>query len=248
MKKLFKIAAISVGALVLLVLGVSLFVKTYLSSDKLKSILLPKAETAIGRKLFLDEINVSLFRGIVAKGLSVKEKDGKNDFLKAKSFILSYRFLPILRKELVISKIEIASPSIAIKRDQNGKYNFSDITEKRQEKPSQASKPESHGLPISILADRLFIRDAHLTFVDEGKDLPNVSIFLNGEFKGGLGKDGTARMEFGHITLKEIKANLKEMEVKISGKIDMDEKALRGNLQTSIGKDSFDLSATDLLL
>jgi uncharacterized protein involved in outer membrane biogenesis len=244
MKKLFKIAVIVVGVLVLLGVGLSLFVKSYLSSDKLKSILLPKAETAIGRKVLLDEINVSLFKGIVAKGLSVKERDGQKDFLKAGRFILSYRLLPLLKKQLVISKIEIASPSIAIKRDREGKYNFSDITEKPSKEPPKPSRPEPQKFPVSIVTDRVFIRDAHLTFVDEGKALPDISVFLNGEFKGGLGKDRTPRMEFGRITLKEIKASLKEMEVKISGKIDMDEKTVRATLQAWIGKDGLDLSAT----
>ena len=49
-----------------------------------------------GRKVNLDEINVSLFKGIVAKGLSIKERDGQRDFLKAGEFILSYHLLPIL--------------------------------------------------------------------------------------------------------------------------------------------------------
>jgi hypothetical protein len=44
--------------------------------------ILPQAEAVTGRKVNLDEIHVSLFKGIVAKGLSVKERDGQKDFLK----------------------------------------------------------------------------------------------------------------------------------------------------------------------
>jgi hypothetical protein len=51
-------------------------------------------------------------------------------------------------------------------------------------------------------------------------------------------------MEFGVISLKEIKAKLKDKEVKVSGKIDMDAKTLRANLQTLIGKDTIELNAT----
>jgi len=244
MKKLLKIAIVVVGVLVLLFVGLTLFVKSYLSSDRLKPIILPKAEAATGRKVLLDEINVSLFKGIVAKGLSVKEKDGQKDFLKIGRFVLSYRLLPLLKKQLVISKIEIVSPSISIKREREGKYNFSDIMEKRSQEPQKPSGPEHQVLPVSIVADRLFIRDASLIFVDEEKELPDVSIALNAEFKGALEKDGTPRMEFGLISLKEIKAKLKDKEVKVSGKIDMDAKTIRANLQTMIGKDNIELSAT----
>ncbi len=250
MKKLLKIAGIAVGILILLIIGLSIVVKSYLSSDRLKPIILPKVEAMTGRKVLLDDISVSLFRGIVAEGLSVKERDGQRDFLKVGKFVLSYRLLPLLKKELVISKIEIISSSISIEKEKAGGYNFSDIMQKRSqepqkpEKPQKPSGPEHQALPVSIVADRLFIQNAHLTFVDETKELPDVSAVLDAEFKGGLEKDGTPRLDFGRISLKEIRAKLKDAEVKISGKIDMDEKAIRANIQTLIGKDTIELSAT----
>jgi len=247
MKKLLKVAGIVVGILVLLIIGLSIFVKSYLSSDRLKPIILPKAEAMTGRKVLLDDISVSLFKGIIAKGLSVKERDGQRDFVKVGRFILSYRLLPLLKKQLVISKIEIGSPSISIKKERGGRYNFSDIIENRSKGPQEPQKPsgpEQQGLPVSIVADRFYIRNASLTFVDEGKELPDISIALDAEFKGGLEKDGTPRMDFGLVSFKEIKAKLKDIEVKVSGKIEMDAKTVRANLQTMIGKDTIELSAT----
>ena len=233
-----------VGVLVLLLIGLTLFIKSYLSSDRLKPIILPKAEAATGRKVQIDEINVSLFKGIVAKGLSVKERDGQKDFLKIGRFVLAYRLLPLLKKQLVISKIEIISPSVAIRKEKEGRYNFSDITEKHSREPQKPSGSEPQALPVSVVADRLFIRNASIKFVDEGKALPDASITLDAEFKGSVEKDGTPRMEFGRISLKEIKAKLKDREVKVSGKIDMDAKTVRANLQTVIGKDNIELNAT----
>jgi AsmA protein len=244
MKKLLKVAAIVVGVLVLLVIGLSIFVKSYLSSDRLKPIILPRAEAMTGRKVQLDEINVSLFTGIIAKGLSVKERDGQRDFLKIGRFVLSYRLLPLLKKQLVISKIEIVSPSVSIKKEREGRYNFSDIMGKPSQEPKKPSGPEHKSLPVAVVADRLLIRNANLTFVDEEKKSPDVSIALDAEFKGGLEKDGTPRMDFGLISFKEIKAILKDREVKVSGKVDMDAKTIRANLQTVIGKDNIQLSAT----
>jgi uncharacterized protein involved in outer membrane biogenesis len=244
MKKLLKIAMVVVAALVLLFVGLTLFVKSYLSSDRLKPLILPKAEAATGRKVNIEEINVSLFKGIVAKGLSVKEKDGQKDFLKIGRFVLSYRLLPLLKKQLVISKIEIVSPSVSIRKEKDGKYNFSDIMEKPPQEPPKPSEPKPQALPVSVIADRLFIKDARLIFVDEGRELPDVSMALNAEFKGSVDKEGTPRMAFGMISLKEIKTKLKDKEVKVSGKIDLDEKAVRANLQTIIGKDNIELTAT----
>jgi AsmA protein len=247
MKKVAKIGMVVLGILVILIIALSIFIKSFLTSDRLKGMILPQAEGVTGRKVNLEEIHVSLFKGIVAKGLSVKERDGQKDFIKVGEFILSYKLLPLLKKQVVLSKIEIASPSISVKKDKEGRYNFSDIIEKQgkePQKPKIPSPPEKGGLPVSIVTDRLFIQNAQFTFMDEGKALPDISVALDAEFKGSVGQDGTPKMEFGRLSLKEIKARLKEMVVKVSGKIDMDPKTVKANLQTVIGEENMDISAT----
>lgn len=247
MKKVAKIGMIVFGIIVILIIALSIFIKSFLTSDRLKGMVLPQAEAVTGRKVNLDEIHVSLFKGIVAKGLSVKEKDGQKDFIKVGEFILSYKLLPLLKKQVVLSKIEVASPSISVKKDKGGRYNFSDIIEKQAKeppKPKKPSPPEKEGLPVSIVADRLFVQNAQFTFIDEAKALPDISVALDAEFKGSIGQDGTPKMAFGRISLKEMKARLKEMVVKVSGKIDMDPKTVKANLQTAIGEENMELSAT----
>ncbi len=251
MRKLLKVAAIAGGILVILVIALSIVVKSYLSSDRLKPMILPKAEAMTGRKVGLEQINVSLFKGIIAEGLSVKERDGQKDFLKIGKFVLSYKLLPLLKRQLVISKIEIVSPSVSVKKEKGGKYNFSDIMERPPQEPKKPSLepkkpsgPEPRSLPVSVVADRLLIRNASLTFVDEEKAFPDVSIAFDAEFKGGLEKDGTPRLDFGLISLKGIDAKLKDREIKVSGKVDMDAKTIRANLQAVIGKDNLEFSAT----
>jgi hypothetical protein len=244
MKKWIKIGIIVLGIFILLFIGLNIFIKSYLSGERLKAMILPRAESLTGRKVSLEDIRVSLFKGVVAKGLSVKEIDGQKDFFKMKEFVLSYRLLPLLKKQLVISKIEILSPSVTIVKDRNGKYNFSSITERASKKPPEPSQPGSQGLPISIVTDRIFIKDLQFKFVDEGKTIPDVSAALDMTFTGSVGQDGTPRMKSGQISVKEIKAVLKGAEIITTGKIEMDEQTIRANLKTALGKDSIDLTAT----
>jgi len=244
MKKWIKIGVIVLGIFLLLFIGLNIFIKSYLSGERLKAMILPRAEALTGRKVSLEDIRVSLFKGVVAKGLSVKEMDGQKDFFKMKEFVLSYRLLPLLKKQLVISKIEILSPSVTIVKDRSGKYNFSSITERGSQKPSKPAEPGEQGLPISISADRLFVQNAQLKFVDEEKALPDVSGVFEMEFVGSVEKDGTPKMKSGQISVKEIKVILKGGEIKTTGKIDMDDRTIRANLRTVIGKNSIDLTAT----
>ena len=206
--------------------------------------ILPRAETMTGRKVSLDEINVSLFRGVVAKGLSLKEKDGQGDFVKVKEFILSYQLLPLLKKQLVISKIEVVSPSVSVRKYKEGRYNFSDLTGKKSSPPQKRQESEPQGLPVSLIADKLLIRNARFSFVDEGKELPDISADLDMEFKGGIGKEGVPRLEKGRISLKEVKIRIKDIEVKTTGDIEIDPKVVQAKLQTFIGKENIEITAT----
>jgi len=194
MKKWVKIGIVVLGILVLFFIGLNLLIKSYLSSERLKAMILPKAEALTGRKVFLEDIHVSLFKGVVAKGLNVKEMDGQKDFFKMKEFVLSYRLLPLLKKELVISKIEMLSPSVTIVKDKKGTFNFSSILERSAQGPSKPAEATDQGLPISIIADRLFVQNAQFKFVDEAKELPELTGLFDMEFVGSLEKDGTPKM------------------------------------------------------
>ncbi len=244
MKKWMKIGIIVLGIILLLIIGLHLFIKSYLSSERLKAMILPRAESLTGRKVSLEEIQVSLFKGVIAKGLRVKEMDGKRDFFTMKEFVLSYRLLPLLKKEFVISKIEILSPSVTIVKDRSGTFNFSSIVERGSQKPAKPVEPGEPGLPISVTADRLFIQNAQFKFVDEEKTLPDISGLLDMEFMGSLAQDGTPRMKSGQVSVKEIKVHLKGTELKTTGKIDLDAQTIRANLRTLIEKNSIDLTAT----
>jgi hypothetical protein len=244
MKKPVKWGIIVVGFLILLLIGLSIFLKVFLSGDRLKVLILPRAETATGRKVALDEIKISLFKGIVAKGLSVRERDGQRDFVKVKEFILSYQLLPLLKRQLVISKIELISPSISIKRQKEGRYNFNDLIEKKTPGAQKRHEAEHRGLPLSVITDRLFIRNGHFIFADETKVLPEISADLDVELKGTIGQEGTPRLEFGRISLKEMRAVTKDFEVKASGKIELDPKVIQADLQAVIRKENVEINAT----
>jgi uncharacterized protein involved in outer membrane biogenesis len=152
--------------------------------------------------------------------------------------------MPLLKKELVIDKIEIASPFVSVKKFKGGKYNFSDLLEKGSPAPSKPHEGTQQGLPVSLIADKLLVRNAQFSFVDEEKALPDISGNLDSEFKGGIGKEGVPRLEKGLISLKEIRIQMRGIEIKTSGKVEIDPKVVQASLQTLIGKDNIEITAT----
>ena len=63
-KKAMKIMAVILVVIVILITAAGIFIKSYFTSEKIKGIVLPHAEKALGRKLSIKDINVSILTGI----------------------------------------------------------------------------------------------------------------------------------------------------------------------------------------
>ncbi len=243
MKKFSKVALIIGGILILLWIGLNILIKSYLTEEKLKAFILPKAKSFTGRNVELERIHVSLFKGIVAKGLRLKERDGERDFIRLDRLILSYRLFPLLRKELTIKKIEIHSPMVTIRKERGGRFNFNDMIERSSPVPSSSTVKRGSSLPLAIISEKVVIRNAHLSFIDEEKEFPNATLNFDAEAKGSIGRDGTPQRISGSISLKELSTLLMDQPLKFSGKIEGDSKAIQANLQGQIDRDKVNIVA-----
>ncbi len=236
-----------IGAGVLLALvavafiALSIVVKTYLKSENLKPIIIPKAEEFTGRDVELDRIDVSLFKGVVLKGLSIKE--GEKDFVVVREFVLAYDLLPLLRKQLVIRKVVLVSPYVRISRLPNGKFNFSDILEGAAEGEGAAKKekPEAGGLPISIVTERVVVEDAGVEFADAMKEIPDFTARADADF--GISMEKGLRAE-GKVELKELNAEMKGVKTAARGRLDITRDSLKADLVTSVDGEEISLEAT----
>ncbi|HXX81920.1 MAG TPA: AsmA family protein [Thermodesulfovibrionales bacterium] len=240
-KKFVWAAAIFIGLVFVLFLGLSILVRTYLKSETLKSLIIPRVEQATGRKLNINEIQVSLFRGIVVKGIMLKEHDGNKDFIKADEFVLDYQLWPLLRKQLVIRRVELISPTIFVRREKDGTYNFSDLTGKKVGTAKTAPMPETEkgkGLPLSISADRIDIRNARLEFTDSEKTIPDIVADADAGLKLSLGTDMKEMKASGFLNLKNMQATLNGIQTNTSGKIEASNEEASIKLTTLAGKES----------
>ncbi|MEQ8213059.1 MAG: AsmA family protein, partial [Smithellaceae bacterium] len=127
MKKPLKIAIIVLAVVLVVIAAVSLFVKSYLTEERMRALVSEIANKSLNRKTVIGAIDVSLFRGIVVKDFEIREKNAESVFIKTKEFVLTYQFLPLLTKKLVIDKLSIVDAEIYLKTNPDGTYNFSDM-------------------------------------------------------------------------------------------------------------------------
>jgi len=176
-----KALLILLSVIVVAVVALTIIIKVYITPEKVKGLLLPRVEKALGRKVTVGEISIGILKGIEVRDFTIKEADGKTDFLKSGEFVLKYSLLPLLSKRVVINELRIISPEIRIVRDKDGKYNFESIgrSEETGEVKKKTGAAEPEGLPVSLLVSSIVLKDSSFTLIDDKGELPDIKGVIN---------------------------------------------------------------------
>jgi uncharacterized protein involved in outer membrane biogenesis len=226
MKKLLKITIIVLGVFLIVIAAISLFVKSYLTEDRMRALVAEMAEKSINRKAVLGKIDVSLFRGIVVQDFEIKERDSDAIFFKTKEFILTYQFLPLLTKKLVIDKLSIVDVEVYLKANPDGTYNFSDMVKQDNSQGPKENKKKDADLPIELNIKDVTIKNAKLGYVDEIGKLRKANVVMNAELKitglskNALSSEGSIDTAIAEALLKD--KVLKNIKTSARYKIDVD--------------------------
>lgn len=208
MKKFLSITAALVLAVII---AFALFIKFYITPERVKEFVIPAAESSLGRKVEIGDISINVFKGIGLKEFAVKEADGKKDFVKCRDLVLKFKLFPLLHKKVIIDELKLVSPEIRIYRSRDGKYNFEDIGQEKipediKEEEKEAAVAE--GLPVSLLVSRIKIEDAGFTLTDLTEKLPDIKSSADIDI-GIESTDGTEVSTQGSIDLRLDELNLR---------------------------------------
>ncbi len=181
MSKILKALMVLVVVAILAVVGLNIALRTYLNQERIRSLVIPPAEKGLQRKVSFQEAHVNLFKGVVIRGLTVKEADGREDFLRIKEFVLKYRLLPLLKKEIVISKILLVDPYVRIYRDARGHFNYETLGPLKKEKgrASPAKKGRKAGSPWPLTIHSIRVKRAHVVVKDALGEIPDTDLSAN---------------------------------------------------------------------
>jgi AsmA protein len=167
MGRTLKIIAIVVGILIVIVLVVPFLIPVNQFRPTIES----KASAALGRKVELGNLSLSLLRGSLgADNLSIADdpKFSTSPFLSAKSVSVGVEIIPlILSKTLNVTDITIDSPEVNLIRDARGEWNYSTVGTSAagaQAKPAPASTaPSAPSAPESSKSGELSVQKFHLS-------------------------------------------------------------------------------------
>ena len=150
MRKILAISAAIVGVLILVVVGLAVYAALNLNSiiKTNRAYLLAKVSDSLGRRVDAQAIDVSLGWGI---GLGIKSVQIADDprfsqtpFVQANEVSGEVAFLPLLRREVEVTRLVFKQPTVRVLRNAAGELNLSTMGKKEQpQAPAAPSAPSA---------------------------------------------------------------------------------------------------------
>ena len=177
------IALVVLGFLLAAVLVVPHFVDLGI----FKGTYLPRIEESLNRRVDVGEVRLSLIPlpSIRLSNLKVFDSPpahANNTFFSAQQVQLRLRFWPLLKGRFEISELVLDKPSFNLIKQPNGRFNYSDISEKktspasRREVKKRAETPRAADTPVAplLIPGNLSIRDGQLNLIAKGEAPVNI--------------------------------------------------------------------------
>ena len=195
MNTIKKIAISLVAAVLLASVGLYL----YLTPDRLRSMIVPGLESALDRKVRLDDVSLSFLGGIQASlsGFHIDDRPGfgSEAFVSTESGELSISLMALLLGQDEIGKLHIEKPTIRIVINEKGETNYSDMLVASDTQEPGAAPPV---LPITHL------EISNGTLVQEDRQLGSITKFESVDYSVDLTlKDAALGLE-GQLTIGDI--------------------------------------------
>src|ERR1035437_7677011 len=167
MSRKLRIIFVSIGIFLLVLVIVPFLIPV----NQFRPTIEEKASAALGRKVTLGNLRLSLFSGsLAADNLSISDdpKFSPSSFLTAKSFKVGVELMPLIfSKTLNVTYITIQSPQVMLIRNAAGQWNDSSLGgSSAKTDPTQTPEPAkpsaSSSLPASLSIKKLELKDVQI--------------------------------------------------------------------------------------
>ncbi|MFH1863120.1 MAG: AsmA family protein, partial [bacterium] len=175
MNKIVKIILIALGVLVGLFIITLIGLKLYFTTERLKQIVIPRAEKMMQRNLEVGGLSLKVFPklAIQMEDIRISNPQGisfaQDHFLTVDELVLDVDVMPLLRRELKINEITLRQPSIYLELNRDGAANYEFPKMEAQaepEKPAEQAKKQEFNLFLSNLQ----VINGELEYVNFQKD------------------------------------------------------------------------------
>jgi type II secretion system protein N len=149
---LFAFAGLLIVAAVVL-LGMNLYVQSQGTQARIQQ----ELSQRLGMALRINQISVTPWGGLKLSGITIPRSDAPNaaNFLEAKSFTLQLRFLSLLTKRVVVTKVALVEPNVVWPQNADGRWRLPSSSQKEIESPVEPNEVSSEVPTFSPSAELL---------------------------------------------------------------------------------------------
>jgi AsmA protein len=153
-----KKAVIVAGSIVVLLIVVALALPMFIDANKFKPTLETDLTNALGRKVEIGNIGLSILAGgVTVDNISIADDPAfsQSPFLSAKEFKVGVALLPLIfSQRLEVESLTITDPQVTLLRSAGGKWNFSSLGA-ASSKSKEATSPSSSETKLSVAKLRI---------------------------------------------------------------------------------------------
>ncbi len=177
MKKIGKILAIVIGAIVLLLIVGAVALVLLVDPNQYKDQITGLVKAQTGRELQINKkISLSFFPwlGVETGGLVLSNAPGfgKEPFARVDQAGVKVKLLPLLRGRVEVDTILLRGLNANLATDRQGRNNWDDLAgAPAPEKPAPAPKEPGGGLPVTLAIGGIDISRAQVTYADQASGL-----------------------------------------------------------------------------
>jgi AsmA protein len=155
-----------IGIAVVAIIAILFIVPFLIPINKFKPTIESKASDALGRKVQLGNLSLSLFTGSVGiDDVSVSDdpKFNSGPFLTAKNVKVGVELIPLIfSQQLNVTEITVVSPQVTMLKDPSGRWNFSSIGGSSA-KPAPKAAPAGSNSAEALSIGKLRLEDGQIT-------------------------------------------------------------------------------------
>lgn len=205
--------------------------------QKIKDMVIPQVEKALGRKVQIQKAGLSIYPsiGVSLSGVEISNTNrsgySQDPFIRLGRFNISVDVLSILRRRPEIGKILISKPQVLLEIDTSGSFNYSDLA--MLEKDSSAVEKNKHGaipmLPVPLTLKSLIIENGVIQYTDrksgqqfaiEDMDY-DLRLSIDKQLKD-INASGGLRLNQVSVRTKEIKKPLSKLSIALDHDLGLD--------------------------
>lgn len=250
MAKFFKFIVVLGALLVVALIGASFVLRAYFTDGRVRTMLIPPAQKALGRTVEIGHVKVSLLSGIQVYDFVVKDENGQDNFISSSHIVLSYELLPLLQKKVVFKDIRLVNPSIRVIRDWRGVFNFSSLALLNKKEVGPSAQPGKEKattvpaeLPFTVVIKKFSLENGTVHVQDALAEIPTTDVIANADIALELGRTLADLSYQGNFRFV-VDTLYKGLQVHKEGKIDFDQDKLGFTVDLTLDKQSLQFSGS----